>query len=155
MLDRYHQQNNLSNISSISPFGKLLLNLTFSPNIIYHHNGIAYDYYSKDDLGQLNAGDQWKIWSLPHERNKSSSSDNISISPLLVSKLPFVDVIYVATDVRLTERHTNLKKAFHYQGMAIKSIEWRMKWNQTTCNSDSNRLYVYKRLNLKDQTLSN
>jgi hypothetical protein len=129
--------------------------LTFSTDRIYHHDGIAYDYYSKNDLGQSSAGSQWKIWPLPHEINGSSSINYIETSPFVMSKLPFVDAIYVMTDPRLTERHLNLKKAFQNQGISIESIEWRMKWNFTTCNSQSNRAYVYQRLNLKDKPLGN
>ena len=153
--DAYRSQNYLNNGLFVSSVDKSLLNLTFSAGRIYHHNGIAYDYYAKDELGQSNAGYQWRIWPLPNETNKNSSSDNISISSLVVSELPFVDAIYVLTDPRLTERHTNLKKGFYHQGIAIESIKWRMKWNRTTCNSQSNQVYVYKRLNLKNKPLGN
>jgi hypothetical protein len=129
--------------------------LNFSHNRIYHHNGIAYDYYSKNDIGQLTAGYQWKIWPLPYEINQTSSINHIEISPFAMSKLPFVDVIYVMTDPSLIERHNNLKKVFRRQGITIESIEWRMKWNETTCNSNSSQPYVYQRLNLKDIPLSN
>jgi hypothetical protein len=121
--------------------------LNFSINEIYHHDGIAYDYYSKDDLGQSNAGYQWKNWSLPNEAYETS--------PFVISKLPFVNAIYVMSDPRFIERHAILKKALIQQGISIESIEWRMKWNQTTCNSDLSHSYVYQRLNLKDKPLSN
>jgi hypothetical protein len=125
--------------------------LFFSITTTYHHNGIVYDYYSKDELGQLKAACQWKFWPLPYEVNQTS----IETSPFVMSKLPFVDAIYVMSDPRLTERQTNLKTALLQQGIPIESIEWRMKWNQTTCNSNSSRSYVYQRLNLKDKPLSN
>jgi hypothetical protein len=59
------------------------------------------------------------------------------------------------SDPRFIERHAILKKALIQQGISIESIEWRMKWNQTTCNSDLSHSYVYQRLNLKDKPLSN
>jgi len=131
------------------------MNLNFSLKSIYHHDGIAYDYYSKTDLGQSKASFQWKIWPLPNEINQNSSIDHIEISPFVVSELPFVDIIYVITNQHLTERHANLKKAFHHQGISMNSIEWRMKWNHTNCNSNSSHSYVYQRLNLKDKPLGN
>jgi len=133
----------------------LIINLTFSFGKIYHHDGIAYDYYSKNDLGQSKASYQWKIWPLPNEINQNHPIDHIQTSPFVMSKLPFVDVIYVITEPRLIERHKNVKKAFDRQGISIESIEWRMKWNYTTCNSNSSHSYVYQRLNLKDKPLGN
>jgi hypothetical protein len=133
----------------------LVLNLTLSVNRIYHHDGIAYDYYSKNDLGQAKAAHTWKIWPLPNEINKNSPIGHVGISPFIVSKLPFVDVIYVMSDPRLTERHNNLKKAFRRQGISAELTEWRMEWNYTTCNSNKSHSYVYKRLNLKDKSLGN
>jgi hypothetical protein len=133
----------------------LIRNLTFSVDKIYHHDGIAYDYYSKNDLGQSKANFQWRIWPLPNEINQNSSRNDIEISPFVVSKLPFIDVIYVMTDPRLTERQNNLKKSFDHQGISLESIKWRMKWNSTTCNSNSSHSYVYQRLNLKDEPLGN
>jgi hypothetical protein len=131
------------------------LNWTFSTNTVYHHHGIAYDYYSISDLQQLQVSCQWRIWPLPNEINQKSSFDPIKTSPSILSKLPFVDVIYVMTDPRLKERHNNLKKAFDHQGISLESIKWRMKWNSTTCNSNSSHSYVYQRLNLKDKPLGN
>ncbi len=151
----YSQLNNLSDDALVLPVNKLLLNLTFCVDKIYHHNGVAYDYYSKDDLGQIKSSRQWKVWPLPSEINSSSSSDDAQTSSFVMSNLSFVDVIYVLTDPRLTERQNNLKKGFYLLGISAESIKWRMKWNRTTCNSDSNRIYVYQRLNLKDKPLSN
>ena len=147
-----------NNSSLIFSVDKLLLNLSFSIDRIYHHDGIAYDYYSRNDIGQTRPGDQWKLWPLPNEiyqiQNNTSMND-IETSPFVASKLMFVDKIYVMTDPRLTERHASLKNALSQQGISIESIEWRMKWNLTTCNSISSHSYVYKRLNLKDKLLSN
>jgi hypothetical protein len=126
------------------------MNLTYSFGRIYHHNGIAYDYYSKDDVGKSNAGHQWRIWPLPNEINQTF----IETSPFVISKLPFVDAIYVMTGPRLSDRHANLKIALLQQGIPIESLNWRMKWNHTTCNSKSSHSYVYQRLNLKDKPLS-
>jgi len=131
------------------------MNLNFSVDKIYHHDGIAYDYYSINDLGQSKAGYQWKIWPLSNEINQSSSFTNIEISPFVISKIPFIDVIYVITDPRLKERHFNLKKVFDHQGISFESVKWRMKWNYTTCNSNLTHEYVYQRLNLKDKPLGN
>ncbi|CAF4079742.1 unnamed protein product, partial [Rotaria sp. Silwood2] len=147
-----------SNRSSAFPRSKLLLNLTFYSTQIYHHNAIAYDYYSKSDLGQARAGDQWKIWPLPLEKNRLQNNTlpcHVEISPFVVSRLPFVDKVFVITNPRLTKRHDNLKKALVQQGISVESIEWRMKWNSTTCNSNSSHSYVYKQLNLKDKPLGN
>lgn len=130
------------------------MNFTFTVNKIYHHNGIAYDFYSQNDLNQLKVDSQWKNWSLPNETiNHRSLMIDMEISPFVISKLPFVDKIYVMTDQRLIQRHENLKKALLHQGISIQSIEWRMKWNYTTCNSNSTDLYIYQRLNLKDKPL--
>jgi hypothetical protein len=133
----------------------LLRNLNFFINRIYHHDGIAYDYYSKNDFGQSKAAHQWKIWPLPNEINQTHSTHSIEISPFVMSKLPFVDAIYVMSDPRLMDRHANLKKALCQQGIPIESIEWRMKWNQTTSNSNTSHSHVYQRLNLKDKPLGN
>lgn len=133
----------------------MLLNLSFSTNHIYHHHGIAYDYYSIPDLQQPEAGCQWKSWFLPYNTNQNDSVNYNETSPFVISKLPFVDVIYVLTDRRLTDRHNNLKKVFHQQGISLESIKWRIKWNYTTCNSNSSYSYVYQRLNLKDKPLGN
>jgi hypothetical protein len=73
-------------------------NLTFVVDIIYHHDGIVYDYYSQNDLGRSKANYQWKIWLLPNELNQRSSIGYIETSPFIVSKLPFVNTIYVMTD---------------------------------------------------------
>ncbi|CAF1539487.1 unnamed protein product, partial [Rotaria sordida] len=121
---------------------------------LYHHDGIAYDYYSKNDLGQSKAGDQWKIWPLPSEKNQlpnNTSVCNLETSPFVVSKLPFVNAVYVVTNARFVERHASLKKAFRQQGIPDESIEWRMKWTLTTCSSNSSHSYIYKRLNLQDR----
>ena len=55
------------------PIDKIIMNRTFSIKQVYHHDGIAYDYYSQDDLGQPNTAYLWKIWPLPHEVSRSSS----------------------------------------------------------------------------------
>ncbi|CAF0994044.1 unnamed protein product [Adineta steineri] len=122
----------------------------------YHQDGIVYDYYSKNDLKQLKTSYQWKIWPLPQEVDplaNNSSIIKIETSPFAMSKLLFIDVIYIMTNSRLTERHDHLKKVFHRQGISMESVKWRMKWNQTTCNSNSTHSYVYKQLNLKDKPL--
>ncbi|CAF3413290.1 unnamed protein product [Rotaria socialis] len=140
----------------ILPADRLISNLNFSFNHVYHYNGIAYDYYSKNELGQSKPGDQWKIWPLSAAKDQlqnTSSNIDIEISPLIVSKLPFVDMIYVVTNSRLTERHASLKEVFKQQGISMKSIEWRMRWNLTTCESNSSFSLVSKRLNLNGKPL--
>jgi hypothetical protein len=144
-----------TNIQSILPMNRILMNSIISVDSIYHHNGIAYDYYSKNDLRQLKVGSQWKSWPLPNEISQNSSIGHIEISPFVMSNLPFVDAVYIITDSNLIERHDNLKKAFQQQGMSTESMKWRMKWNHTTCNSNSSHSYVYQRLNLKDKPLGN
>ncbi|CAF5174752.1 unnamed protein product, partial [Rotaria magnacalcarata] len=110
-----------------------------------------------NDIEQTKVGDKWKLWPLPNEiyqiQNNSAMND-IETSPFVPSKLLFVDKIYVMTDPRLTERHANLQKALSRQGISVKSIEWRIKWNLTTCNSISSHSYVYKGLNLKNKPLN-
>ncbi len=129
--------------------------MTFFVDKVYHYNGIAYDYYSQNELEQSKANYQWKIWPLPHEMIHTSFNDHIEISPSVVSKLPFIDMIYVITDSQLTQRHDNLKKSFIRQGILIESIDWRLKWNHTTCNSNLSYSYIYRRLNLKEKPLGN
>ena len=90
-------RNNHANVILALPVPKPIINLTYSFGRTYHHDGIAYDYYSKDDLGKSNAGHQWKIWPLPNEINQTF----IETSPFVISKLPFVDAIYVMSDPRL------------------------------------------------------
>jgi hypothetical protein len=150
-----NRQNSRTAVQSVLPMDPLLQNLTFSVDQIYHHDGIVYDFYSKNDLGQSKAAHQWKIWPLPNEINQTHSIDSIEISPFVMSKLPFVDAIYVMSAPHLTDRHANLKKALHQQGIPIESIKWRMKWNRTTCNSSTSHSHVYQRLNLKDKPLGN
>ena len=146
----------LGKYRSLLPFNiAIRVNPTTSSAQIFHHDGVAYDFYSKDDLNQSNAGIQWEIWPLPHETEPYLPLDDPNISPSIVSNLSFVHSIYVLSDPRLVERHNNLRKAFHHQGLDFRSIDWRMKWNRTTCNSESYHSYVYQRLNLKDTSLSN
>lgn len=137
---------------------KVLLNITFSVDRIYHHNGIAYDFYSKNDIGQSKAGNQWRVWTIPDKECLLKSNISvccINMSPLIESKLPFVNTIYVLTDMRSAERHANLKNAFHRQGITLKLIEWSMKWNRSRCISASSHRYICRRLNLKNKALGN
>ncbi|CAF1140284.1 unnamed protein product [Adineta ricciae] len=113
---------------------------------VYHHDSIAYDYYSKTELQQSKIGYQWNIWPLPNDINPND------ISPAHPTNLSFVDVIYIMTNARLVERHEHLKKVFHRQGISMSSVQWRMKWNRTTCHSSLSQ--VYERLNLKNRALT-
>ena len=121
-------------------------NISFSIDRIYHQNGVAYDYYSQLDLGLTRASPQWNIWPLPNQTHNE-------LSPSFVSSLPLVDAIYLMTDPSLTERHHQLRNAFRRQGISLASVQWRLKWNRTTCNHPSNHAHVYRRLNLKDKPL--
>jgi hypothetical protein len=145
-------------IRVVLPTSKHSLNLSISVTQIYHYDGIAYDYYSTPDIGLSKAADHWKMWPLPHEitsLSNQSSTFPLDLSTSVISKLPYVDTIYVTTDPKLTDRHNNMKKAFNRQGVSVESVKWRMKWNRTTCNDQANHAYVYQRLNLKDKPLSN
>ena len=147
---------NCSTGSATLFLGNLSLNFTLSSNQIYHHKAVAYDYYSMSDIRQSKVGDQWRIWALPHEQVQLTNNTlvySFEVSPSFLSNLPFVNTIYVITNPSFVERHDNLKKALQLQGIGLKSIEWRMKWNRTTCNSESSHSYVYKRLNLKNVPL--
>ena len=146
-------QTPTNNHTSIFSIDHNLTNLTFSPNKIYHYKSTAYDYYSIRDLEQSRIGCQWNIWPLPDKFKQNTWIDHSQISPFVVSKLPFVDAIYVMTDRRLTQRHDSLRRVLLKQGISNESVQWRWKWNFTTCNSPANHLYVYQRLNLKNKPL--
>ena len=135
---------------------KSLSDFEFPIHRIYHHDGIAYDYYSQHDLGRSNAPTQWEFWPLSndtYEANDHSSALAQELSPSVVSKLPFVDAIYLMTDPTLTQRHVHLRNALLRQGVSIDQIQWRFKWNKTTCNAPSNHEHVYQRFNLKEKPL--
>jgi hypothetical protein len=148
-------RNKYNNTNLVWPVDPLLLNLTFSFNKVYHHNGVAYDYHSQNELGKTQAGHRWKVWPLPNETEQNSTTNYIEISPFHTSKLPFIDVIYVISAPHLAERHASLKRAFHQQGVSMELLEWKMKWTFTTCSSDLSHSYIYQRLNLQDKPLSN
>jgi len=141
-----HEQKIQPNFQSLLPIGSSILNLTFFPDSIYHHDGIAYDFYSINDLSVSRASDQWRQWPFPSDKH-------VEVSPFVASKIPFIDAIYIVTDPSLAERHDNVKKALLHQGISIESMQWIMKWNRTTCNSELSHSYVYQRLNLKDKQL--
>ena len=155
-LDVSRLGKNCSTGSATLLLGNLSLHFTLSSNQIYHHKAIAYDYYSMSDIGQSKVGDQWRTWALPHEQVQLANNTlvyNFEVSPSFLSNLPFVNTVYIITNPSFDERHNNLKKALQLQGIGLKSIEWRMKWNRTTCNSKSCHSYVYGRLNLKNVPL--
>jgi hypothetical protein len=145
-------------IRILLPMNNCSINLSISVTQIYHHDGIAYDYYSTTDVGLSKAADHWKVWPLPYEITPSynqSLTIPVELSTSVISKLPYVDAIYVTTHPTLIDRHENLKKVFNRHGVSVESLQWRMKWNRTTCNDKANHAYVYQRLNLKDEPLSN
>ena len=133
-----------------------LLNISFSERAVYHQNGVAYDYYAQHDLRLLKASAQWESWPLSDETNEANDHSSAlveKLSPSVVSKLPFVDAIYLMTDPTLTQRHVHLRNALLRQGVSIDQIQWRFKWNKTTCNAPSNHEHVYQRFNLKEKPL--
>lgn len=145
--------NQSNNSTSSFAITDQLLNLKYTPNDIYHSGGVAYDYYSIPDLGKENANCLWKNWPLPHEINRNFSLNKLQLSTNIPSKLPFVEQIYVLTDSSFIERHTNLRKALLRQGISTKYLNWRFKWNYTTCNSNSSFPFVRQQLNLKEPFL--
>jgi hypothetical protein len=129
---------------------------------VYFLNGVAYDFYSIDELdNRLGAGLQWKTFPLPneeipaniipwtpdnHERNPTTSV-YITALPETATGLAFVDHIYIASTPNLTDRQANLEKLLaRYE---ITNYEWRLKWTRDTCNAPENKEEVYRKINLK------
>jgi hypothetical protein len=139
----------------------------FTNNKIYFLNGIAYDYYSIDELNSRSgSGSQWKTFPLPNEHLSSSMvlwtphqhlrdeirPDDIRAPSETTTGLAFVDQIYITSTPNLTDRHANLKRMFtQYQ---ITNYEWRMKWVRDTCYSPENKKEVNRKLNLQEKIIS-
>jgi hypothetical protein len=136
-------------------------NILFTSNKVYHLNGVAYDFYSVDELqNRSEPRSQWKTFPLPNEhlpeniipwmpnrhQRKEATSIEIFTPSETTTGLAFVDHIYIASAPNLTDRHANLKKSFaQYQ---ITNYEWRMKWTRDICNAPDNKEEVYRKLNL-------
>ncbi len=138
-------------------------NIMFTSDKVYFLNGVAYDFYSIDEL-RSGSGPrlEWKTFPLPNEHlqdnitawtphyhrlQNETRSVYIPTSSVTTTGLAFVDHIYIVTHSRLTDRHSNLKKMLaRYQ---IKNYEWRMKWRYHTCKAQENREEVHRKLNLE------
>ena len=131
--------------------------VSFTVGQIYHHHGVAYDFYSQLDLNQPQATNYWKQWSIPQDMNRDFQQNSVRmsfLSPAQLSKLSFVNQIYVISDIHLKDRHKNLRQAFQRQGLDFYSIQWRTNWTKKSCNDPQNHEHVYQRLNLIDKPLS-
>jgi hypothetical protein len=133
---------------------------------VYFLNGVAYDFYSIDELNNRSGpGLQWKIFPLPNEQisggippwapqsqgRNQATSIYISPSPQTSTGLSFVDHIYITGAPSLTDRRADLEKMFaRYQ---ITNYEWRMKWTLDTFNSPENKEEVYRKLNVMEKYL--
>jgi hypothetical protein len=127
---------------------------------VVYTNGIAYDLYSIQELGQLRPGSQWLTFPLPDDNNTieswmpkiySNKTFPFFQSPPTKSGLAYIDQIYVLSDPSLSDRIQNVKHMFVRQDIPIDSIKWwRMgQWNRNTCNSQENQEKVYRILNLR------
>jgi hypothetical protein len=134
----------------------------FTSNKIYFLNGVAYDFYSIDELDNRSGpGLQWKTFPLPNEqipanipkwtprnyRGNEVTSIYMSASTETTTGLAFVDHIYITSAPNLTDRQANLEKMFsRYQ---ITNYEWRLKWKRDTCNDPENKEEVNRKINLQ------
>ncbi len=131
---------------------------------MFFRNGVAYDFYSTDELsGQSGPGHQWLKFPLPNEQVRSNITPWIPsratqrfttplqfFSPPL-SGLAFVHRIYIITAIKHTDRHANLQRIFaQYQ---ITNFEWRTKWTYETCNAPTNKVEVYRKMNLQEDSI--
>jgi len=144
-----------------SPELSRIASFYFPANCVVHFQGIAYDQYSIDELGQTRPGLQWLTFPLPHELGRadypkpwqppvSKKSDfPLRPSPPTRSTLAFLQQIYVITDESFTDRHEHLKRVFLRHEIPVDAIQWQFNWNRTTCNLNESREEVRKILNLK------
>jgi hypothetical protein len=139
----------------------------FTSDAIYFLDGVAYDFYSIDELhSHSGVGLQWKTFSLPNEQlpaniipwtpydhvQKKTTSIRMSTSSETSTGLAFVDHIYITTTKNLLDRQANLERMFaRYK---ITNYEWRMKWTQDTCyNTPENKEEVYRKINLRMKSI--
>lgn len=144
-------------------------NIMFTSKTIYFLDGVAYDYYSIDELdNRPEPGVQWKTFTLPNEQMPANLTPwtpppkrgRKPIPPFgmpppssTTTGLAYVDHIYITTASHLTDRQANIDKMFaRYQ---IKNYEWRTKWEKNTCYNAENRQEVFKKLNLRSKSISN
>ena len=141
-------------------------NIIFTTDKVYFLNGVAYDFYSIDELdNRSTAAPQWRTFPLPNERlptnvtpwmpkhnfTKQTTSFHVSTPSKTNTGLAFVDRIYITSNPNLKDRHANLKRTFaRYQ---ITNYEWRMKWSRYTCNAPENRDEVLSKLNLRGKAI--
>ncbi len=71
----------------------------------------------------------------------------IKQSPKTITDLAYLERIYVITDQSFTERHEQLKKTFRRHSIPIESINFRFKWNRTTCRLKENFKEIEAKLN--------
>lgn len=167
LFDSSKISNNFYSIGS-AEIGRVA-SINFSDKEVYHVNGIAYDKYSISELGQTQFARQWLTFPLPNELNRSdypspwyphnqlfghnNTSFNhrmvfpINTSPPTRSGLAYIEQIYVITDQSFTARHKQLKHTFHRHSIPIESIDFRWKWNRTTCQMKENINEIKKKLN--------
>lgn len=138
-----------------------IASLFFPSSSVTHYQGVVYDQYSINELGQTHPGDQWLRFRLPHELNRETHQESSKIStstkhefdvhesPPTKTTIAFLNEIYVVTDESFTDRHTHLKKVFHRHHIPIESITWQFNWTRGTCGSTRNQEIVRKTLNLK------
>ena len=139
----------------------LYQNIIFTSDTAYLLNGVAYDYYSINELNDdSRPGSQWEIFPLPKEHlppditpwtphqhlQDNNRSAGIPASSETTTGLAFVDHIYIVTSPTLTDRHANLKKILaRYQ---ITNYEWRTKWTYASCGALNNREEINRKMNL-------
>jgi hypothetical protein len=138
-----------------------LASFYFPPNCVVHLEGIAYDQYSINELGQTRPGLQWLTFPLPHELGRTdypapwqppiSRKFNFPLqaSPLTKSTLAFIEQIYVVSEQSFIDRHEHLKRVFRRHSIPIDSIKWQFVWARKQCSSNSSHDQVRKILNSK------
>lgn len=147
-----------------------LAQLSFADNQVYHIKNVAYDLYSIHGLAEGRTGRQWLTFPLPEElndpdypipwhpsinsvpkQNSHNTWEDICAedSPSKRTGIAYIKQIYVISDVSFIDRHEQLKKTFRQHSIPTDSINWRWKWNRTTCSSIENQAEVNRKLNIK------
>jgi len=161
-------ENNVNQSNSFYVIGQpeipKIVSLYFPYYQIVYTNGIGYDRYSIQELGQLKLSSQWLKFPLLNEINtvepwlpKGYSNKTFPFfqSPPTKSGLAYIDKIYILSDPALSDCIKNVKHMFARHDIPIDSIEWRRigKWNRNTCNAKENQAEVYQILNLKAEPI--
>ena len=134
----------------VSPFSRsvyAIVNLTSQhPNVIfaidsvYFLEGVAYDFYSLDELNDSSkASPRWQTFPLAKEPPSGQVQRTTGLA--------FVEHIYIITAVNLVDRQANLERMFARH--QIKNYEWRQKWKRDTCFALENQEEVHRKLNLR------